>query len=185
MNSTRKKIWILTVVLTSVTTPYTKCAILFTKAEIRGTRAGFLRVLWFPLPIFIPPISPQSPSPIIWGWYNRPVVAAVPKVAPHKLKQKAEIHLLWEYDKYCIIIMVKLFLCLTNNTLCHEGIWGSGCIDPHFLDLGTSWRWSASQPSRFTPGERAPITHWIGGWVDPRASLDDVEKILDPTRTWT
>jgi hypothetical protein len=35
-------------------------------------------VLWFPLPIFIPPISPQSPSSIICGWYNRPVVAAVP-----------------------------------------------------------------------------------------------------------
>jgi hypothetical protein len=34
---------------------------------------------------FIPPISPQSPSPIIWGWYNRPVVAAVPRdsVSPH------------------------------------------------------------------------------------------------------
>jgi hypothetical protein len=40
--------------------------------------AGFLRVLRFPLPIFIPSISPQSPSFIIWGWYNRPVVAAVP-----------------------------------------------------------------------------------------------------------
>jgi hypothetical protein len=36
--------------------------------------------------------------------------------------------------------------------------------------------WSASRPSRFTPGERAPGTHWIGCWVDPRASLDDVEK---------
>jgi hypothetical protein len=22
----------------------------------------------------------------------------------------------------------------------HEGVWGSGCIDPCFLDLGTSWR---------------------------------------------
>jgi hypothetical protein len=42
-----------------------------------GAVAGFLRVLRFPLPIFIPPISPQSPSPIIWGWYNRPEVAAV------------------------------------------------------------------------------------------------------------
>jgi hypothetical protein len=31
----------------------------------------------FPLPIFIPPIAPQSPSSTIWGWYNRPVVAAV------------------------------------------------------------------------------------------------------------
>jgi hypothetical protein len=36
--------------------------------------------------------------------------------------------------------------------------------------------WSASRPDRFTPGERAPDTHWIGGWVDPRAGLDDVEK---------
>jgi hypothetical protein len=33
-----------------------------------------------PLPIFIPPISPQSPSPNIRGWYNRPVVATVPTV---------------------------------------------------------------------------------------------------------
>jgi hypothetical protein len=38
----------------------------------------FSEYFGFPLPIFIPPISPQSPSSIIWGWYNRPVVAAVP-----------------------------------------------------------------------------------------------------------
>jgi hypothetical protein len=44
-------------------------------SEICG--AGFLRVLRFPLPIFIPPIAPHSPSPIIWGWYNRSEVAAV------------------------------------------------------------------------------------------------------------
>jgi hypothetical protein len=36
--------------------------------------------------------------------------------------------------------------------------------------------WSASRTGLFTPGERAPSTHWIGGWVDPRAGLDDVEK---------
>jgi hypothetical protein len=40
-----------------------------------------------PLSIFIPPISPQSPSPIIRGWYNRPVVAAVPKVPAYYLKR--------------------------------------------------------------------------------------------------
>jgi hypothetical protein len=28
----------------------------------------------------------------------------------------------------------------------------------------------------FTPGERAPVTHWIGDWVGPRAGLDEVEK---------
>jgi hypothetical protein len=43
-----------------------------------GAGAGFLRVLRFSLPLFIPPIAPQSPSSIIWGRYNRPVVAAVP-----------------------------------------------------------------------------------------------------------
>jgi hypothetical protein len=31
--------------------------------------------------------------------------------------------------------------------------------------------WSASRLGRFTPG-----THWIGGCVDPRAGLDDMEK---------
>jgi hypothetical protein len=44
--------------------------------------------------------------------------------------------------------------------------------------------WSASRTCRFTPGERAPGTHWIGGWVGPRAGLD-VEKILDLTGTQT
>jgi hypothetical protein len=45
------------------------------------------------------------------------------------------------------------------------------------LTLGlVGGEWSASCPSHFTPGERAPSTHWIGGWVGPRASLDDMEK---------
>jgi hypothetical protein len=44
----------------------------------------FSEYFGFLLPIFSPAISPQSPSPIIRGWYNRPVVAAVPKVPQHK-----------------------------------------------------------------------------------------------------
>jgi hypothetical protein len=36
--------------------------------------------------------------------------------------------------------------------------------------------WSTSRPGCFTPGERAPGTHWIGGWVDLRAGLDYLEK---------
>jgi hypothetical protein len=31
--------------------------------------------------------------------------------------------------------------------------------------------WSTSRPGRFNPG-----THWIGGRVDLRAGLDDLEK---------
>jgi hypothetical protein len=35
--------------------------------------------------------------------------------------------------------------------------------------------WSTSRPSRFPPRERAPGTHWTGGWVGPRAGPDAVE----------
>jgi hypothetical protein len=35
---------------------------------------------------------------------------------------------------------------------------------------------SVSRPGRFTPGERVICTHWIGGWLDPRAGLDMVSK---------
>jgi hypothetical protein len=42
----------------------------------------------------------------------------------------------------------------------------------------------ASRPGRFTPKERAPDTHWIGGWVGPKAILDAVveRKISSPRR---
>jgi hypothetical protein len=53
-----------------------------------GTGAGFLRVLRFPLPIFIPPNSPQSLSPIIWGWFIRPEVATVQGLSPTPLAIK-------------------------------------------------------------------------------------------------
>jgi hypothetical protein len=36
--------------------------------------------------------------------------------------------------------------------------------------------WSASRSSRFNPGESTPGTLWVGGWVVPRASLDDMEE---------
>jgi hypothetical protein len=39
----------------------------------------------------------------------------------------------------------------------------------------------ASRPGRFTPRERAPGTHWIGGWVGPRAVLDAVVKRKIPS----
>jgi hypothetical protein len=34
-----------------------------------GAGAGFMQVLRFPLPIFVPPIAPQSSSSIIWDLY--------------------------------------------------------------------------------------------------------------------
>jgi hypothetical protein len=42
--------------------------------------------------------------------------------------------------------------------------------------------WSASRSCHFTPVERAPGTHWIGGWLDPESGE---EKILHRTGTRT
>jgi hypothetical protein len=36
--------------------------------------------------------------------------------------------------------------------------------------------WSASRLGRFTSGKEPPVPIGTGGWVDPRAGLDDVEK---------
>jgi hypothetical protein len=53
----------------------------------------------------------------------------------------------------------------------------SACFFHIFLTSAlVGGEWSASLPCRFTPGERAPCTHWIGSWVGPRAGLDYVEK---------
>jgi hypothetical protein len=73
-----------------------------------------------------------------------------------------------------------------------KAYWGSGGIAPRILDLGTRWR----RVVRFTPlplypRGRAPGTHWIGGWVGPRAVLEAVVKRKIPSfrresnpRTW-
>jgi hypothetical protein len=49
--------------------------------------------------------------------------------------------------------------------------------NPRFLDLGTRWRWVISfTPSHLTLWEKAPISHYIGGWVDTKAVLNDMDK---------
>jgi hypothetical protein len=55
-----------------------------------GTGPGFRRVLRFPLPILIPPTVPQSWSPIIWGWYNRPNSGRSTK--SHAMRRKNTVH---------------------------------------------------------------------------------------------
>jgi hypothetical protein len=58
----------------------------------------FLSVFQFPLPTFFPPIAPQSPSSITWGWYNKPITATVPNALG--------------LTKIIIIIMMMM---MTNN----------------------------------------------------------------------
>jgi hypothetical protein len=65
-------------------------------------------------------------------------------------------------------------MCLTSSALHHEDLLGSECIDPCYLDLGGEL--SASCSGHFTPGERAPGTHWIEDWMGTRAGVDDTEK---------
>jgi hypothetical protein len=47
---------------------------------------------------------------------------------------------------------VNLTLCLAKYEIHHEGVWGSGRIDPYFLDISISWRWVVS----FMPRPRYP-----------------------------
>jgi hypothetical protein len=50
-----------------------------------------------------------------------------------------------------------------------------------FLDLGTTWRWVVSFTSLpLYSRERAPGTHSIAGWVDPKAGLDDMDSNSHP-----
>jgi hypothetical protein len=65
---------------------------------------------------------------------------------------------------------------------------GSGCIDSHFLDLGTSWRWVVN----FTPrplypqgkSPQYPLDRRLGGPQNRSGRFGEV-KILTPTGTRT
>jgi hypothetical protein len=55
--------------------------------------------------------------------------------------------------------------------------WGVEVHTTHSLTLALDGsKWLASRPGCFTPRERAPDTHWIGGWVGTRAVMDVVER---------
>jgi hypothetical protein len=67
----------------------------------------------------------------------------------------------------------------------YEDILGEWRHNHVFFDLGARWKWMVSfTPRPLYPRERAPGTHWIGGWVDLRAGLDTVwkRKIPSPRR---
>jgi hypothetical protein len=82
------------------------------------------------------------------------------------------------------VIKVKLSLCLTKYHAM-KTYWEWRYSSTHSLTSALDGgEWSASRPGRFTLMERAPITHWIGGWVGSRAILDAVvkRKIPSPRR---
>jgi hypothetical protein len=63
-----------------------------------------------------------------------------------------------------------------------EDVWG---MDISFLISALDGgKWSGSRPGRLVAGERAPGTHWIGGWVGPRAGLEAATKRKSPSPCW-
>jgi len=75
-------------------------------------------------------------------------------------------------------VKVRLSLCLTKYYAMKT--WRSGGIAPRITNLGISYRSVVSFTSQplFTPGERVPDTHWIGGWVSPKAGLDGMTNFF-------
>jgi hypothetical protein len=56
-------------------------------------------------------------------------------------------------------------------------MYGEWIYTSMILDVGTSWRGVASfTPGHFLPGEMAPSTLSMGGWVGLRTLLDDLKK---------
>jgi hypothetical protein len=54
-------------------------------------------------------------------------------------------------------------LCLTNDTLRHEDVWGSGCVDLRVLDPLVGREWSAPRVCCFIPWVKAtplPYREW-------------------------
>jgi hypothetical protein len=64
-------------------------------------------------------------------------------------------------------------------------VYGGVVVSIHIFLTSTlaGGEWSASRPCRFTPGERAPDTRWLGSRVGPRRRGE--EQILDPIGTRT
>jgi hypothetical protein len=134
---------------------WTSTTVIFMVTGARISKSHTLRnmliCLWFILRLF------QYLRRRIVGWLANNELESIWKEVKEKRKVKS--------------------LCLINEALYHYNIWGSGGIAPPFLTstlVGSEW--SASCPSACTPGETAPVTHWIGGWLGPRASLDTVEQ---------
>jgi hypothetical protein len=71
---------------------------------------------------------------------------------------------------------MKLSLCLIK----HHAMKTYGGVEVQLHTFLTSalvgGEWFVSRAGCFTPGERAPGTHWERGRVNPRAGLDAVRK---------
>jgi hypothetical protein len=86
------------------------------------------------------------------------------------------------------IIKNNVQMFLANLALLYEEVWGSECMDPRFLYLGTSWRWVVSF-NHLPPYTREKehlylLVRMLGGPQNRSQRYGEV-KILDPTGTRT
>jgi hypothetical protein len=79
-------------------------------------------------------------------------------------------------------------LYLTNLVLRHKSVWKSGCINPHNLNLGTSWRWVVSVTLRPLYPRRNSFPYQLDrrlGGPQSQYGRRGEEKIIDFTGTRT
>jgi hypothetical protein len=91
-----------------------------------------------------------------------------------------------ELAPYFLIIKAKVKLSwglIKHNAM--KTYWGWRYSFIHSLTSALDGgEWSVSCTSHFTPRERDPGTHWIGGWVGPSTVLDVVVKRKTPSPCW-
>jgi hypothetical protein len=77
----------------------------------------------------------------------------------------------WRAEWFINIILKtwSYLLVLINEAAGHGDVWKRGCIAPLFLNLALDGgEWLASRYCRFNTKNKAPGTHYVGGWVCPR-----------------
>jgi hypothetical protein len=102
---------------------------------------------------------------MVWtsGNFNEYTVSSIP------CKVKLSLRL----NKYH---SVKTYI-LPNSASHHEGVWGRRGIASCIISLGTKWKWTVSvTPRPLEPWIRAQGTHYIEGWLGPRAGWDAVSE---------
>jgi hypothetical protein len=122
------------------------------------------------------PLNPQTPS-----------VCVRPLTWETKFHTHTELEAVLQcsaFNLYGFIYQIGGHICLNYLQVRKRKVEAHGewRYSSTILDLGTRWRWVVSfPPLPLYPAERAPNTHWRGGWVGPRVNLDD----FDPAGTRT
>jgi hypothetical protein len=158
------------------------CKIIYSKRTSRGSRqCGF--ILFFSVYTFIFHLTFSFAGKKLEGREQRQLLW---RALRNRTVAPAEIWTQYLCSRdYSILVKVTLKLSLCFNWAPrHEGVLGEWRYSSTHCDFGTRLRWVVGfTPRLLYPMEGAPLTHWIGGWVGPRAVLDAMKrKIPSPRR---